>query len=191
MFSERLKKLRNEKHLSQKELANEFQMSQQTIAKWENNQSTPNPEMIVKIADFFDVSTDYLLGRINEDIPINKTPKQKTKNFSHNHLQELIKNKSSSLEEIAELLHTNKYEIATYLFGIKCPNEKDLQILSEHFKQSVEHVAKKLKSSNSIKSDKKNPAQQIEIPKGKTYIIINEDEKELLLSILKMLRKKE
>lgn len=186
MFSERLKKLRNEKHLSQKELANEFQMSQQTIAKWENNQSTPNPEMIVKIADFFDVSTDYLLGRINEDIPINKTPRQKTKNFSHNRLQELIKNKSSSLEEIAELLHTNKYEIAMYLFGIKCPNEKDLHSLSEYFKHPIE-----LEKSDFIKSDKKHLVKQIKIPKGKTYIIINEEEKELIQSILKMLRKKE
>lgn len=180
MFSERLKKLRNEKRLSQKELAKELNMSQQTIAKWENNQSTPNPEMIVKIANFFDVSTDYLLGRTNEDIPTNK-------NFSHNHLQELIKNKSSSLEEIAELLHTNKYEIAMYLSGIKFPTEKDLQILSKYFKQPVELITEDL---NSIKSDKKKLTKQIEIPKGKTYIIINEEEKEIVQSILNILRKK-
>lgn len=186
MFSERLKKLRNEKRLSQKELAKELKMSQQTIAKWENNQSTPNPEMIVKIADFFDISTDYLLGRTNEDISIDKIPKQKIRNFNYNRLQELVKNKDSSLEELAELLHTNKYEIAMYLSGIKCPQEKDLYSLSEYFNHPIE-----LEESDFIKSDKKNLIKQIEIPKGKTYIIINEEEKELIESILKMLRKKE
>lgn len=190
MFSERLKQLRNEKHLSQKDLAKEFNMSQQTIAKWENNQSTPNPEMIVKIADFFDTSTDYLLGRINEDIPIEKISIQNGKDFSYYDLQKLIKNKSS-LEEIAKLLHTNKYEITMYLSGIKFPNEKDLQILSEYFKQPIKLITGELKSSNSIKLEKKESAQHIEIPKGKTYVIINEDEKQLILSILKMLRKKE
>ena len=46
MFSERLRDLRNERGISQKELANILFVSQQTVAKWETDRSTPNPEMI-------------------------------------------------------------------------------------------------------------------------------------------------
>lgn len=65
MFSERLRELRNEKEISQKELAAELFVSQQTVAKWETDRSTPNPEMISKIAQYFEVSSDYLLGISN------------------------------------------------------------------------------------------------------------------------------
>lgn len=62
MFSERLKALRNEKGISQKELASVLFVSQQSIAKWETDRATPNPEMLSKIAQYFKVSSDYLLG---------------------------------------------------------------------------------------------------------------------------------
>ena len=62
-FTERLKSLRAEKNISQKKLAEELFVSQQTIAKWETDKSTPNPDTITKISDFFEVSTDYLLGK--------------------------------------------------------------------------------------------------------------------------------
>lgn len=62
MFSERLRELRNEKGISQKELAIALFVSQQTVAKWETDRSTPNPDMISQIAQYFDVSSDYLIG---------------------------------------------------------------------------------------------------------------------------------
>ncbi len=65
MFSGRLKSLRNKKGLSQAELAKLLFVSQQTVAKWETDKSTPNPETIKKISNILNVSTDYLLG--NED----------------------------------------------------------------------------------------------------------------------------
>ena len=68
MFSSRLKILRNRNNMSQKELANELFVSQQTVAKWETNKSTPNPDMIVEIAEFFNTSTDYLLGLTDDPI---------------------------------------------------------------------------------------------------------------------------
>lgn len=65
MFSERLKLLRNQAGMSQKELASHLFVSQQSVAKWEMDKSTPNPEMIVRISELFKVSSDYLLGRTN------------------------------------------------------------------------------------------------------------------------------
>lgn len=62
MFSERLKILRSQAGMSQKELAERLFVSQQSVAKWETDKSTPNPEMVARIAEVFGVPSDYLLG---------------------------------------------------------------------------------------------------------------------------------
>jgi transcriptional regulator with XRE-family HTH domain len=62
MFQKRLQEIRTNHKISQKELAQSLQVSQQTIAKWENGKATPNPNMIAKIANYFNISSDYLLG---------------------------------------------------------------------------------------------------------------------------------
>lgn len=62
-FPERLKELRVLAGISQRDLSKNLYVSQQTVAKWELNKSTPNPEMLSKIATYFGVSVDYLLGR--------------------------------------------------------------------------------------------------------------------------------
>lgn len=63
MFSKRLKILRQEKKISQVELGKVLSLSKQTISSYENGGSYPNPETLSTLADYFDVSTDYLLGR--------------------------------------------------------------------------------------------------------------------------------
>lgn len=75
MFANRLKMLRVEKGLSQAEVASIFGVSQQTVGVWERDKSSPNPEMLVKIADYFDVSTDYLLGREGHNFSLSKEQK--------------------------------------------------------------------------------------------------------------------
>lgn len=62
IFAERLKYLRNEKELSQRQLADLVGLSHNAIAYWENEQRIPNAEAIVMLAKFFNVSSDYLLG---------------------------------------------------------------------------------------------------------------------------------
>lgn len=63
MFAERLKSLRREYKLNQGELANAIHVAQTTVSQWENNGKMPGIDMLIRIADYFDVSTDYLLGR--------------------------------------------------------------------------------------------------------------------------------
>ena len=78
-FGNNLNRLRTERGISQKDLASELQVSTGTISNYENNIHFPNPEALCKIAFYFHVSTDYLLGRtecrfsIGElDLPINE-----------------------------------------------------------------------------------------------------------------------
>lgn len=80
MFSDRLKRLRAERHISQVALGKDLFVSQQAVAKWELGTASPNPEMITKIAKYFDVSTDFLLGNTEErkETPTNPPEAPKT-----------------------------------------------------------------------------------------------------------------
>lgn len=62
-FPDVFKELRISKNLSQDKIAEELDISSSLVSKWENNQSTPAPEMLEYIADYFSVSVDYLIGR--------------------------------------------------------------------------------------------------------------------------------
>lgn len=62
IFAQRLKELRQEKHLSMKQLAKELNTTDATISNWENEINEPKISYLVAIAQFFNVPTDYLLG---------------------------------------------------------------------------------------------------------------------------------
>lgn len=62
IFAERLRELRMEKELSQRELAEATGLTQSAINLWENAQRIPNGVAIATLARFFGVSADYLLG---------------------------------------------------------------------------------------------------------------------------------
>lgn len=64
-IAERLKELRQENGLSQSALAHKIGVSQKAIDYWERCVNEPKATYIVKLADFFDVSADYILGREN------------------------------------------------------------------------------------------------------------------------------
>ncbi|MCG3089168.1 helix-turn-helix domain-containing protein [Sporosarcina cyprini] len=62
MFADRLKRLRQNKKLSQQEMADFLGISRQGYGKYENGSSQPSFEMLEKLSTYFGVSTDYLLG---------------------------------------------------------------------------------------------------------------------------------
>lgn len=63
MFAKRIKYLRQTKELNQVQLSEKLGVAKQSVSNWENDNIMPSVEMLEKIADFFSVSTDYLLGR--------------------------------------------------------------------------------------------------------------------------------
>lgn len=62
IFAERLKYLRLEKELSQRQLAKLLNINYTSIQRWESEMRIPNAEAIVLLAKYFNVSADYLLG---------------------------------------------------------------------------------------------------------------------------------
>lgn len=63
MIKERLKELRLEKKLTQAVFAGAIDTNQRQVSKWEIGRLEPNIAMLIKIADYFEVSIDYLVGR--------------------------------------------------------------------------------------------------------------------------------
>lgn len=62
-----LKQLRSARGISQKALADAIGVSQQSINKYENHNIEPDIQTLCKIADYFGISVDYLVGRIAEN----------------------------------------------------------------------------------------------------------------------------
>lgn len=61
-FSLKLKELRQEKELTQIDIAKGINTSQRNISRWENGENEPTSSFVVKLAEYFNVTTDYLLG---------------------------------------------------------------------------------------------------------------------------------
>ncbi len=62
-FGTRLKELRNQNNLTQLELSKILDVSKSNISKYESGDVEPNIELIHKMSNYFDVTTDYLLGK--------------------------------------------------------------------------------------------------------------------------------
>ena len=61
----RLKELRKKRKISQLKLALDLNMNQNTISRYENMERQADYETLVKFADYFGISLDYLLGRVD------------------------------------------------------------------------------------------------------------------------------
>jgi len=66
-IGKRLIYLRKERQLSQEELARQLNLSRGAIAMWETDKRKPDLDMLIHLADFFNVSIDYIMCRVDED----------------------------------------------------------------------------------------------------------------------------
>lgn len=68
LFGDRLKELRKNKNLTQEEFGKLFGVAKNTVSYWEANTSKPDIDLIKEIAQYFNVTTDYLLGLNQNDL---------------------------------------------------------------------------------------------------------------------------
>lgn len=71
MFNERLKNLRKSNKITQKQISIDTEMSERNYQDLEYGKNNPSYETLLKLADYFDVSIDYLVGR-TDNPEINK-----------------------------------------------------------------------------------------------------------------------
>ncbi|WP_406242060.1 helix-turn-helix domain-containing protein [Tissierella carlieri] len=110
MIGKRIKTLRNERNLLQKDLAEQLNLSQQTISLYESEKRQPDYQILQSIADFFNVSVDYLLGRTDiKDSSILSVKEDETKFDIHNEIADEIEKLSpESQEELKKLIELYK-----------------------------------------------------------------------------------
>ncbi|MGP4041934.1 helix-turn-helix domain-containing protein [Gracilibacillus sp. D59] len=65
-MSTRLKKLRENKDLLQKQVADKLGIKANTLSGYENGTRSPDPKLLRELAEFYNVTTDYLLGRTDD-----------------------------------------------------------------------------------------------------------------------------
>ena len=70
-FGTRLKRLRINKDMTQQDFAEHFDLNKSSISKYEKDKNLPENQLLVEIADFFDVSVDYLLCRTDNPTSLN------------------------------------------------------------------------------------------------------------------------
>lgn len=63
MLGDNIRRLRQDRGLRQEELGRRVGASKQSVSNWENGNIAPSIDLLLRLADFFGVSTDYLLGR--------------------------------------------------------------------------------------------------------------------------------
>ncbi len=73
-----LKEIREKKNITQTKLSTEIEVSQEVISHYEIGQSKPNIENLIKLADYFNCSTDYLLNRTDNPVLLKSTPNAST-----------------------------------------------------------------------------------------------------------------
>lgn len=125
MFKERLKQLRLEKGFYQPELAKELNIAKQTVSNWENGNRVPDAETLIKIANYFNCSVDYLLGNSDIKNPQHELKIKKAKSLK-DELIELMEKRSiiKNIDDIDEE-HLKLIEMAIKTYADKTNNKKD------------------------------------------------------------------
>lgn len=95
-----LKRLRLQQQLKQKPIAKMLGIAVSTYSYWESGKFQPDNEALIKLANFFNVSVDYLLG--NTDNPISPDEKPQKLNPNEQRIVNLYQNANEKAQQIAE-----------------------------------------------------------------------------------------
>ncbi len=140
-----LKKLREEKEIKQIEVANYLGVTHQTYSKIEKNIENAKAPTLVKLAKFFNVSIDYILGLIDDPISLREEKKEekiKTQisNQKVNRLKELRKSKCLTQNDVAKVIFTTQQNYSRYEQGIVEPDYETLKKLATFFEVTIDYI---------------------------------------------------
>lgn len=116
-FGERLRKVRREQFVKQKDIAKHLNIAVSTLSQYENNKRHPSFDLLIKITDYLNVSTDYLLGVENKG----KTTISKNINIIDEHIEghscsELLEDITDQLASLIQQEDLKSYEIFQELY---------------------------------------------------------------------------
>lgn len=76
-FGQRLARLRKEKELTQADLASRLNVTAQAVSKWENDQASPDIDILIHLSEIFEITLDELLGRQKQVVSYQEKPSKK------------------------------------------------------------------------------------------------------------------
>lgn len=132
-LSDRLKLLRNEKKVMQKDIANYLNISTSAYGFYEQGKRTPTPEILSSLAEYFDVSVDYLIGRIDMKQTYNKNSVKIDKN-------------EKDVEELLEETMSQILDQKGLMLNGQIVDDDDLVLLRNAIKNGIE-LAKTMQKS--------------------------------------------
>jgi HTH-type transcriptional regulator, competence development regulator len=139
-FGKRVRFLRKKRNMTQKDLADVFNLSESTIGMYERDEREPSFEFVRQLADFFNVTTDYLLGRT--DLPHGYTTETKTE-------------EENTLAKINQLIKEYGIEQMGF-FDIekwKSLSEEEIEEIIKHFEWVVHKAKEKNKAAREDTED--------------------------------------
>ncbi|MDO9492848.1 helix-turn-helix domain-containing protein [Acetobacterium sp.] len=134
MYGYRLKELRKNLDITQEEVATELGVTRGAYSHFENNRNEPDSETLRKLADYFLVSTDYLLGRTddpNSTYYAVETGKR---------IKELRDKRNMFQAQLAKAVGLDATTISNYERGENFPSERSLRDISEFFNVSITYL---------------------------------------------------
>lgn len=112
LFAERIKELRENKEISQTQLADLMHISQSSISEYESGKQQPPLSMLIQLSEFFDVNIDYLLGHSDIKISMEKLRQKLSTKSGCVTIDDFIRLKEDEKEAIGNLiLSFKKYEL--------------------------------------------------------------------------------
>lgn len=132
----RIKELREQKHLTQEELAKKINVTKLTISNWENGKHKIKSDELKEIAKVFGVTIDYLVG----DVDVNR-------------IKKLRENNGITQKFLAEIVGVNIRTLQHYEKGDTVPRLHKAQIIADYFGVSVPYLLGYVDENENIKHD--------------------------------------
>ena len=128
MFGERFTELRKKEGYSQADMAQKLDVSMGAVAMWETNKRVPKHDTLLKIADYFNVSVDYLLGRAD------------TQKMVYERLQSAREEARKTQTEVANILGITRQAYNHYETGKREPSLDTISKLATLYGVSVDYL---------------------------------------------------
>ncbi len=165
----RLKELRLKKNVLQKDVAEQIGVNRTSYVRYEKGQSEPDFDTVSKLADYFEVTIDYLLGHekyIVQPSSVNRIPvngkelaHEKEKNvIMLNRLRELRQNAGLNQCQFAKKMNISQGTLSNWENGMFEPDIASLRMIADYFKVTIDYLI--------CESNKKT----IELPKSNNWI---------------------
>lgn len=170
-MSNRLKKLRREKELTQADLAKVLNTNQSQYGKYENGKTNLSLENAQILSEYFGVTLSYLLG-LDDDSGTDGSRKMKLSKLdpfekTPNRIGELINSSDKSLKQISQEININYETLSAYKRQLRRPKKENAKILSEYFGVSIPYL---LGYEENFTANKPNVTISIELVKELSFI---------------------